>query len=441
MASFENRLLYVFLLVAFVALSTQKTFTSSYTTSYSCIPEGTSANCSCFFNAKLNGTGITCKSQQLTSFPKSFTLPTDLKDHPIVSLELGMNRISHVTSGSLDNYPGIRYLILDNNNLDFIDDDVFDNLEELDVLILKDNPGLGKLPKLDIALEELDMSNTGLDQAEQPLNLKGLPGFLTDLYLDDNNLEKWPVEFPSSLQLISMKNNILKTVDDTGDDFRRLGELYLDKNKIQSLDSSVSSLPDGLLTLSLNFNPIRNIDNDYFHNFDAIKLFSVSHTYVDDISRIAFQGASPKYTEDEDVEIAFEYNGNLKRVFKETFDPFLYADTKYKSLTIKLTGSPLDCSCEMIWIPDLLANFSKMGLSPGQVIFEGSCTLPADISGRDLMTLKSNEIKCDRNDDDDSDDSAKNAAIVLGVLLALVCSACIAYFLYDRFYRRTYMTI
>lgn len=140
--------------------------------------------------------------------------------------------------------------------------------------------------------------------------------------------------------------------------------------------------------------------------------------------------------------MAFEYNGNLHKVFKETFDPFFYSDTKYKSLTIKLAGSPLDCSCEMIWIPDLLANFSKMNLAPGQVIFDGACTLPADLSGRALMTLKHNEIRCDVNpNDDDSDDSAKNAAIVLGVILALVCTACIGYFLYDRFYKRTYMTI
>ena len=66
--------------------------------------------------------------------------------------------------------------------------------------------------------------------------------------------------------MLSMKGNLLTTVDDTGDDFRRLGELYLDNNQFEKLDESVSSLPEGLVILSMNYNPIRSIDNDYFHN-------------------------------------------------------------------------------------------------------------------------------------------------------------------------------
>ena len=59
---------------------------------------------------------------QITSFPTDFIVPADLQGHSIVGLELGMNKISHLEAGVLDKYPELAYLILDNNEIDFIDD-------------------------------------------------------------------------------------------------------------------------------------------------------------------------------------------------------------------------------------------------------------------------------------------------------------------------------
>ncbi|XP_075243872.1 uncharacterized protein LOC142338123 [Convolutriloba macropyga] len=284
---------------------------------YTCKPTGTNFNCSCVFNAQSNGTYVNCKAEGLTSFPLSFD---DIQDEPIVLLELANNSIRTIGETDLNNYEYLETLVLDNCQLtsDTNTYAFYDNAA-LVTVILANNPELKKVPLPPVSIQELDLSNCGLnDTGSDVLDLKNLEDapYLFELTLDNNGLSEWPINIPPKLGVLKLRDNYLTTImTDIGSSLTRLEYLHLDNNKITTLDSNTPSMPDSLHELSLDSNPIYTLNNDYFHNMNFIEDLSVSFTNINFISSIVFQGMFPMYSGHR-IRISFQHNAYLEEISK-----------------------------------------------------------------------------------------------------------------------------
>ncbi|XP_075243875.1 clathrin heavy chain 1-like [Convolutriloba macropyga] len=128
----------------------------------------------------------------------------------------------------------------------------------------------------------------------------------------------------------------------------------------------------------------------------------------------------------------------------EVFDPFLYSVNKYSLLEIELDGNPLNCVCEMVWIPRLLINQQNYGLSPDNVTISGTCVKPAALYEVKLSDLKETDITCEyptESPPDNGSSAGRSAAIVLGLILSLVVVASLVYFVYNRYFKNTYLSV
>ncbi|XP_063719359.1 leucine-rich repeat and immunoglobulin-like domain-containing nogo receptor-interacting protein 3 [Symsagittifera roscoffensis] len=422
-------------------------FSSCQQTTYPCSPTGTNVTCSCFFDARLNGTSVNCLAQGLTSFPTGFdSIP---EDEPVVLLELGNNSIAAIGETDLNNFDRLEVLVMSDCNLtaSAVNDFAFFDSTTLTTLILNNNPDLKEIPLPPAGLVSLELKNCGLNETRRNAldlsSLQNLP-YLVELSLDNNGLTEWPINFPPKLGVLKLADNLLSKMSDLSD-LTRLEQLLLDNNKITTLDSTVPKMPSSLHVLSLDYNLINSINDDYFHNLNFIEDLSIGNTYMNYISGIAFQGMAPQFSGHQ-IRISFRNSAYLEFISQELFDPFLYSVNSYDILEIELDGTPLDCECEMVWIPRLLNNLEKdKGLSPKNVTISGTCLKPAELSGRTLSSLSEADIPCNRPTSPPSpgtvNNSGRNAAIVLGLILALVVVSSVVYFVYNRYFKSTYLTV
>jgi hypothetical protein len=212
-------------------------------------------------------------------------------------------------------------------------------------------------------------------------------------------------------------------------------DLYLDDNLIETLVGD-PDLPPSIKTLSLQRNELTSIQSKYFHILSYLRLLSINNNELVDVSRQAFAGLDLIIKDDyTDITLEFMNNPYLKEVYEETFDPFLWSVQKYESFTIDLTGSGINCECEMRWIPNILNN-PNIRLSPTEFNIRGSCYSPPALAGRQLSSLLPSEVECPdptmTPDPDVLDDSANGWAIFLGLMLAISVIGIIGFFVYTK---------
>uniref|UniRef100_A0A8D0DQ20 Lumican n=1 Tax=Salvator merianae TaxID=96440 RepID=A0A8D0DQ20_SALMN len=179
---------------------------------------------------------------------------------------------------------GIKYLYLRNNMIEGIDNNAFDNVTNLEWLILDHNYLENSKIKGNIFsklknLKKLHINYNNLTEVVGPL-----PSSLDDLQLTNNKISKISpstLEGLVNLTVIHLQHNQLSE-DGLSGVFKGLNSLlYLDLsfNKLSKLPSG---LPPNILMLYFDNNQITNIPDEYFKKFQALQYLRLSHNKLTD---------------------------------------------------------------------------------------------------------------------------------------------------------------
>ncbi|CAI5785710.1 lumican [Podarcis muralis] len=180
--------------------------------------------------------------------------------------------------------PGIKYLYLRHNMIEGIEEKAFDNVTDLEWLILDHNHLENSKIKGRVfaklkSLKKLHINNNNLTEAVGPL-----PNTLDDVQLTHNKISKInPNTFEGlvNLTVIHLQHNQLSE-DTLSGVFKGLNALlYLDLsfNKITKLPLG---LPPNLMMLYFDNNQISNIPDQYFQGFKDLQYLRLSHNKLTD---------------------------------------------------------------------------------------------------------------------------------------------------------------
>ncbi|XP_056604086.1 lumican [Triplophysa dalaica] len=179
---------------------------------------------------------------------------------------------------------GIKYLYLQDNNIEEVKPGVFDNATDLRWLVLDNNNitsekiRAGTIDKL-IKLEKLYFSHNKLTKPPGPLSKS-----LDELKLTDNQLTSFPSNTLSGMEnltTIHLSKNKLTTESITGA-FKGLKSLLLldvSENKLKKLPAGV---PASLLMLYADNNEIDSIPSGYLAKLPYLQYLRVSHNKLVD---------------------------------------------------------------------------------------------------------------------------------------------------------------
>lgn len=185
----------------------------------------------------------------------------------LTTLYLTENGLRHLESNLLSRLPSsLKTLHLEKNQFKYINLEFMGNLEEL---YLDENPLIRvEIYNSDNALKRLSLSKCFLLDEQENLVSMNFP-FLIELDVSYNKIRSLPEEAfrnTPSLEALSLSHNELTALPD----LRRLTNLRslsLSHNSIDSLSVADPILPSSLQILSLRGNRIRSIDTDFFeHN-------------------------------------------------------------------------------------------------------------------------------------------------------------------------------
>ncbi|XP_004700460.1 lumican [Echinops telfairi] len=177
---------------------------------------------------------------------------------------------------------GIKYLYLRNNQIDHIDEKAFENVTDLQWLILDNNllensKIKGKVFSKLKQLKKLHINYNNLTESVSPL-----PKSLQDLQLTHNKITKLgSFDGLVNLTVVQLQYNQLKE-DAISAALKGLKSLeYLDLS-FNQLSKLPSGLPTSLLTLYLDNNKISNIPDEYFKGFKGLQYLRLSHNELAD---------------------------------------------------------------------------------------------------------------------------------------------------------------
>uniref|UniRef100_A0A8D0G7R3 Lumican n=1 Tax=Sphenodon punctatus TaxID=8508 RepID=A0A8D0G7R3_SPHPU len=179
---------------------------------------------------------------------------------------------------------GIKYLYLRNNMIDGIEENAFDNVTDLEWLILDhnhlENSKIKGKPFSKLkSLKKLHISYNNLTEDVGPL-----ASTLDELQLTNNKITKISpsaLEGLVNLTIIHLQNNQLKE-DSISGVFKGLDSLlYLDLSHNQ-LTKPPLGLPANILMLYFDNNHITNIPDHYFQPFKALQFLRLSHNQLTD---------------------------------------------------------------------------------------------------------------------------------------------------------------
>ncbi|XP_015208177.1 lumican [Lepisosteus oculatus] len=179
---------------------------------------------------------------------------------------------------------GIKYLYLQNNQIDSIKSGIFDNATELSWLILDNNQivnsniGKNTFSKLK-SLQKLYISYNNLTEPVGPL-----PKTMNELKIVGNKLSKFPSSLLDGLEnltAIHLQENQLKDDAIAGafKGVKSLAYLDLSHNKIKRLPMD---LPSSLEMFYIDHNNVTSIPSGYFQKFPKLQYLRISHNQLVD---------------------------------------------------------------------------------------------------------------------------------------------------------------
>ncbi|XP_060534184.1 leucine-rich repeat-containing protein 15 [Cylas formicarius] len=196
-------------------------------------------------------------------------------------LHLAYNPLTSINeSFQLDN---LKYVDLSKTRLNYIDENVFTNLINLETLVLKDNVHLKRFMCHSESLLYLDLSGCTLEKVPS----SNLPKLATiDLsfnfvkFIQANNFARSP-----NLVLLNLSTNALTSLSDKA--FQALTQVQtidLSYNKLTTVSDKLFSNASSLLRLNLSFNYIKSLDTV---TSSSLKLLDVSYCEIYDLNQFS----------------------------------------------------------------------------------------------------------------------------------------------------------
>ncbi|KAJ9594368.1 hypothetical protein L9F63_014210 [Diploptera punctata] len=372
-------------------------------------------------------------------FPNSLTI-----------LDISYNYIEEINNEVFDNTNDLQVLNLSNNNISAVNTYTFISLRSLASLDLSCN-NIGKiddnsfvemnsLEKLNLSHNELkDLNaNANIPSGTEILDLSSnlfteINAFvfsisgLQELYLQQNKLKSLEININTNIKVLNVSNNQIEKFSITMCQY--LENLDLSSNKLESIPEQIhgQAMP-ALRSLSLDFNPIRNIffpsgGDDERASLGMINLTWVSVSHLEEIEELkegAFSGLSSscggcgRHTssdyetegelENMEVEctrelfIRVSHNPRLANIQRGAFKDVALCklDLSSNSLTsldqemidwetlkeVNLQENPWSCTCPFQWVLDtLLPTIYKTN---SELLYEFRCNSPATLRNKRL---------------------------------------------------------
>lgn len=313
---------------------------------------------------------------KLTSIPNR--MPSSLK-----YLQLGENNITRVDATDLVRYKFLGILILDENQISYVEEGAFSHMNLLQDLWLNVNK-LATIPR-------------------------ALPRGIKSLYLDHNNINKIGVNdivFGAKLETMSIRDNNLQEIN--SESFRNpefLKKLELNGNNFTAIYNSTFSHLTHLESLAMNRNTLNVIDTHAFIGLSSLTTLEMAHIIGPEncvqgnifktlhnlkILDLQFSsGIVKRVLSSEDILNSLQSleELNLKDNDIKTLPP--YTSTLMSQVqTVKLDENIFHCDENMIWLKNWInANENKEFFSS-----DVKCYTPLNVRGRQISSLQDHEF-------------------------------------------------
>lgn len=213
-------------------------------------------------HCKYNLYKLDCANSSLLRVPSCIQLERNIVQvflcHKIVQIDLSNNHISALEVKTLDPYQGVVYLNLEYNDLYYIDENAFQNLDSLQVLQLSHNR-LSSTTFHSANLIHLEIRECLI----RNLDLQYLPN-LQSVNLDNNQIQDLKIgvfHTNQYLRSIILSHNIIETIEPgTFWPLKNLTYLDLSFNQIKSLPHNLFGVEDRWLSVDLSYNSLERID-------------------------------------------------------------------------------------------------------------------------------------------------------------------------------------
>ena len=310
---------------------------------------------------------------KLTSIPQS--LPPELG-----TLLISSHNIRELKATSLEKYQYLYRLYLDKNDLNRIENGSFSRQHFLNLLDLSENK----------------LQNVNAD------TFRGL-NTLQFLQLDHNKLERISRgsfhSVPSLKELDLQVNSISVLEEGAFDRLNYLEKLLLSVNKLSAIGSGAFGNLMSLRQVELASNHIRSIDGDAFSCAPLVTKLMLKDNRLDRIPKaighlrfLDFLDISQNpaiYFIESDAFIGLESittidlsDCNISSIQNGSFDDLT------KRTAVYLHNNPLNCDCNLSWLPRWLSGNPEVTLN-GTV-----CRVPSDISGNNLTAANLSSFIC-----------------------------------------------
>ncbi|XP_067855207.1 asporin [Heptranchias perlo] len=270
---------------------------------------------------------VQCSDADLQSVPAK--IPKDT-----VMLDLQNNKITEIKESDLKNVPLLYALFLINNQITKIHPKAFRSTKHLKLLYLSWNL-LPQIPtNLPASLLELRIDDNKIKKIQKEA-FKGMK-FLHVLEMSGNPLDTTGIEpdaFDGVLRLIYIRISQAKLTSVPKNLPSNLYELYLDHNKISSIELEDFRRYKDLYRLDLSFNQIKDIENGslaYLPNLRQI------HLENNKVKKVPASIKKLKY-----LQAVYLHNNNISKIEVDDFCPKESRIKKLYYSGISLFGNPV----------------------------------------------------------------------------------------------------
>lgn len=315
----------------------------------------------------------------------------------LTQLDVSQNQLSNIPTLAVKNLHHLLILNLNHNKISQIHNKAFEGLDTLEILTLYENKISTIEPEafrgLEKKLKRLNLGGNELTTV--PQKSLAILDTLKKLEIQENKIraiKEGDFEGLKTLDSLILAHNYLTKVP--ANVFRHLNQLNsleLEGNSITYIDKDAfAGLEENLQYLRLGDNNIHHIPSEALRSLHRLRHLDLRSNNISYINEDAFAGYGDSITflnlQKNDIKIlpamSFEnlnsletlsiQNNKLIRIPEEIMEPVM--DTLR---VVDITDNPLECSCELIWFPNLLQDLKNRDDEMTQKK-RPMCTMPSE---------------------------------------------------------------
>lgn len=254
----------------------------------------------------------------------------------------------------------LRWINLSDNQLTYLDKDIFVDLADLRSISLASNKLTSIHPntfRSNKKLNEINLSDNELEHVDSAL-FHGLIR-LELIYLNKNKLKRIDANLfkgLNELKWLYLNNNRIESIDSqTFAGLTKLIEINLSENRLACIEADTFADQIDLEDLNLRFNKLKQISPNLFHKLNKITSIDVSNNELARVDAIQFRGLDEltflnlssnkielfdenlfsNLTKIKSIDLSYNINSNSSTCYNGGSDNFNYLNTYFSNLPIK----------------------------------------------------------------------------------------------------------